>query len=37
MVALVDVTYHIYDNMDNSLLTGFVFRDLKKAFDTVDL
>ena len=36
MTALVDVTDHIYDNMDKSLLTGIVYLDLKKAFDTVN-
>ncbi len=36
MTALGDVTDHIYDNMDNSLLTEIVFLDLKKAFDTVE-
>ncbi len=34
MTAIVDVTDHIYDNMDNSLLIGIVF--LKSTFDTVN-
>ena len=28
--------YTIYLNMDRGMLTGVVFLDLKKAFDTVD-
>jgi hypothetical protein len=37
MTALVDVTDHIHDNLDKSLLTGIEYLDLKKAFDTVNL
>jgi hypothetical protein len=33
--ALLDVTEYLYKNMDNGLLTGVIFLDLKKAFDTV--
>jgi hypothetical protein len=35
--AITDVTDHILSNMDNGNLTGAVYLDLKKAFDTVDL
>lgn len=35
-VALVNVTDKILSNMDNGSLTGAVFIDLSKAFDTVD-
>ncbi len=34
--ALLDVTDTILSNMDKGLLTGEVYTDLKKAFDTVD-
>jgi hypothetical protein len=34
--ALIDVTDYVLSNMDNGLLTGAVFLDLKKAFDMVD-
>ena len=36
MTALVDVTDYIYDNMDKCHLTGVIYLDLRKAFDTVD-
>ena len=35
-VALAHLTENILDNMDNGLITGAVFLDLSKAFDTVD-
>ena len=35
-VALTPVTEEILYNMDNKLITGAVFIDLRKAFDTVD-
>ena len=35
-VALTRVTEEILYNMDNKLITGAVFIDLRKAFDTVD-
>ena len=35
-VALAHLTDNILDNMDNGLVTGAVFLDLSKAFDTVD-
>ena len=35
-VALTRVTEEILFNMDNKLITGAVFIDLRKAFDTVD-
>ena len=35
-VALANLTENILDNMDNGLVTGAVFLDLSKAFDTVD-
>jgi len=35
-VALAHLTENILDNMDNGLVTGAVFLDLSKAFDTVD-
>ena len=35
--AITDVTDYILSNMDNGNLTGAVYLDLKKAFDTVDL
>ena len=34
--AVLDVTDHILNNMDNGKVTGAIFVDLKKAFDTVD-
>ncbi len=34
--AVTDVTGFIYKNMDHGQLTGAVFVDLKRAFDTVD-
>ncbi len=34
--ALLDVTDTILSNMDKRLLTGAVYMDLNKAFDTVD-
>ncbi len=34
--ALVEVTDNILCNMDKGFLTGAVYLDLKKAFDTVD-
>jgi hypothetical protein len=34
--ALLDVTEYVYKNMNDGLLTGVAFLDLKKAFDTVD-
>ncbi len=34
--AVTDVTDFIYKKMDQGQLTGAVFLDLKKAFDTVD-
>ena len=36
LTAAIDVTDYILSNMDNGDLTGAVFLDLKKAFDTVD-
>ena len=36
LTAAIDVTDDILSNMDNGKLTGAVFLDLKKAFDTVD-
>ncbi len=36
VTAVTDVTDFIYKNMDQGQLTGAVFLDLKKAFDTVD-
>ena len=35
--ALIDVTDYILDNTQKGLLTGVMFLDLKKAFDTVDI
>ena len=35
--ALINVTDYISDNMQKGLLTGVIFLDLKKAFDTVDI
>ncbi len=34
--ALLDVTDTILSNMDKGLLTGAVYMDLKKGFDTLD-
>ena len=34
--ALLGITNRWYQNMDAGQLNGVVFRDLKKAFDTVD-
>lgn len=34
--ALLDITDYILNNMDQSKVTGIIFLDLKKAFDTVD-
>lgn len=34
--ALIDVTDYLYNNMANQKLTGAIFLDLRKAFDTVD-
>lgn len=36
LTALLDITNDWYSNMDNGLLNGVLFLDLKKAFDTVD-
>ena len=36
VTALLDTTNDWYFNMDNGLLNGVFFLDLKKAFDTVD-
>ncbi len=36
ITAVTDVTDFIYKNMDQDQLTGAVFLDLKKVFDTVD-
>jgi hypothetical protein len=36
LTATTDVTDFILQNMDQGLLTGAVYLDLKKAFDTVD-
>ena len=35
-IALTRVTEEILLNIDNKLVTGAVFIDLRKAFDTVD-
>ena len=35
-VALTQLSENILDNLDNCSVTGAVFLDLKKAFDTVD-
>ena len=37
VTAVTDVTDFILRNMDKGLLTGAVYLDLKKAFDTVDV
>ena len=34
--ALIDVTDHLYNQSQNGLITGAIFLDLKKAFDTVN-
>ena len=34
--ALIDVTDHILNNMNNGKVTASIFLDLTKAFDTVD-
>ncbi len=34
--ALIDVTDHLYDQRQHGHITGAIFLDLKKAFDTVD-
>lgn len=36
LTALSDKTNDLFSNMDNGLLNGDLFLDLKKAFDTVD-
>ena len=36
LTAALDVTDYILDNMDQGELTGAIFLDLKKAFDTVN-
>ena len=36
VTTLIDVTYFLFKNMDSRQLTGVVYLDLKKAFDTVD-
>lgn len=36
LTAAIDVTDYILSNMDHGEVTGAVFLDLKKAFDTVD-
>ena len=36
VTALLKMTNHWYQNMDEGLINGVVFLDLKKAFDTVD-
>jgi len=36
LTALLDITDDWFSNMDNGLLNGVLFLDLKKAFDTVD-
>ena len=35
-IALTQLTEEILQNMDNKMITGAVFIDLRKAFDTVD-
>ena len=35
-LALTQFTDEVLSNMDNGLVNGVVFIDLKKAFDTVD-
>ena len=34
--TLVNITNTLLQNIDNGLLTGLVFLDLNKAFDTLD-
>ena len=36
LTALLDITNDWFSNMDNGLLNGVLFLDLKKAFDAVD-
>ena len=36
LTALLDINNDWFSNMDNGLLNGVLFLDLKKAFDTVD-
>ena len=36
LTAVIGVTDYIFDNMDKGQITGAVFLDLKKAFDTVN-
>ncbi len=36
ITPIVNVTDFIYENMDKGLLTGIVYVDLRKAFDSVD-
>ena len=36
LTALLDATDQWYTNMDNALMHGILFIDLKKAFDTID-
>ena len=36
LTALLDATDQWYTNMDNGLINGILFIDLKKAFDTID-
>ena len=36
LTALLDIANDWFSNMDNGLLNGVLFLDLKKAFDTVD-
>ena len=36
VTALLKLTNQWYQNMDEGLINGIVFLDLKKAFDTVD-
>ena len=35
--ALLDVQDYIFNNMDSGYVTGAIFLDLKKAFDTVNM
>ena len=35
-VALAKFTEEVLDNLDDKLITGAIFIDLRKAFDTVD-
>ena len=36
LTALLDATDQWYTNMDNGLINGILFIDLKKTFDTID-